>query len=65
MRHSERAVCAGPSAGVWQLPHCAALRRLPVHCASPEPAEEHDGLHTVVQRHGSYLLHRLHVRGEY
>lgn len=65
VRHSERALCAAPSPGVWQLPHRAALRRLLVHRASPEPPEEHDGLHTVIQRHGSHLLHRFHVRGEY
>lgn len=52
-------------AGVGRVPHCAAHRRVPVHCPSPEPPEEHDGLHPVLQCHGSHLLQRVHVRGGY
>lgn len=52
-------------AGVGRVPHCAAHRCVPMHCPSPEPPEEHDGLHPVLQCHGSHLLQRVHVRGGY
>lgn len=54
-----------PFPGVWQFPDSPALCCLPVHCTSIEPPEEHDGLYTVIQCHGSDLLHGVHVRGEY
>lgn len=53
-----------PLAGVGQFPDRSALRRLAVHRSAAEPAEEHDGVHPVLQRHGAHLLHRLHVRGQ-
>ncbi|XP_025072685.1 putative sodium-coupled neutral amino acid transporter 10 isoform X3 [Alligator sinensis] len=51
---------AWPS-GNWQLPDSPALCRLLVYRAAIEPTEEHDGFHTVVQRHGTDLLHGVHV----
>ena len=50
--------------GHRHLPHAPALRGVPVYRAPTQPAEEHDGLHPVLQRHGPHLLHRVHVRGE-
>lgn len=48
---------------VW-LPRAAADRRVAVHRAASEPAEEHDVLHPVLLRHGAHVLHALHVHGE-
>ena len=48
---------------VW-VPRAAAGGGVPVHRAAPQPAEEHDVIHPVLLRHGSHLLHVLHVHGE-
>lgn len=55
--------CSAPL-GDRHLPRVPALCCVPVHRAPAQPAEEHDGLHPVLQRHGPHLLHRVHVRGE-
>lgn len=51
--------------GDWRLPGSPADYCLPLHCASTEPPEEHDGFHTVLQCHGSDLLHCVYVCGQY
>ena len=51
-------------AGDGRLPGAVADRRVAVHRAAPQPAEEPDVLHTVLLRHGPHVLHPLHVHGE-
>lgn len=50
--------------GDWQFPRAAADRCVSVHRAPSESAEEHDVLHPVLLRHGSHVLHLIHVHGE-
>ena len=50
--------------GDGRLPGAAADRRVAVHRAAAQPAEEPHVLHTVVLRHGPHVLHPLHVHGE-
>lgn len=51
--------------GEWCLPGSPADNCLTLHCASAESPEEHDGFHTVLQCHGSDLLHCVYVCGQY
>ena len=50
--------------GDGQFPCAAADRRVSVHRAPSEPAEEHDVVHPVLLSHGAHVLHPFHVHGE-